>query len=75
MNTYHFTVKVFDVCSDLDNLEDKFFEVGCHDALLGISNHTAYLEFDREAANQEQAIKSALNDIRLLGFNDLTVEE
>ena len=75
MNTYHFTVVVRDARSDLADIEDKFFEAGCDDALLCSYNDTVYLEFDREAENAAQAIRSALDNIRSLGFSDLVVEE
>ena len=75
MNNYHFTIVVRDARSELSELEDKFFEAGCNDALLCSYNDTIYLEFDREAKNAEQAINSALSDIRSLGFKDLIVEE
>ncbi|ENU80116.1 hypothetical protein [Acinetobacter sp. ANC 3789] len=75
MNTYHFTVVVRDARSDLADLEDQFFEAGCDDALLCSYNDTIYLEFDREAPSAAQAIRSALDNIRSLGFSDLIVEE
>lgn len=75
MNNYHFTVIVRDARSDLSELEDWFYEVGCDDALLCSYKDTIYLEFDREAENAERAINSALENIRSLGFNDLIVEE
>lgn len=75
MNNYHFTVVVRDARANLSELEDKIFEAGCDDALLCSYNDTIYLEFDREADNAEQAVSSALNDIRSLGFHDLIVEE
>lgn len=75
MNNYHFTVVVRDARSDLADLEDKFFEAGCDDALLCSYNDTVYLEFNRDAENAAQAIRSALDNIRSLGFSDLIVEE
>ncbi len=75
MSLYHFTIVVRDANSDLANLEDLFFEAGCEDALLCQYNGTVYLEFDREAESAVQAIKSALDSIRTLGFKDLIVEE
>lgn len=75
MNNYHFTIVVRDARSDLAELEDKFFEAGCDDALLCSYNDTIYLEFDREAESAKQAITSALDNIRSLGFKELIVEE
>ncbi|WP_410471805.1 helix-turn-helix transcriptional regulator [Faucicola mancuniensis] len=73
MNTYHFTIVIRD--NQLDEIEDKLFEAGCDDALLCYYNDVPYLEFDREADNAEQAIKTAIQDIHLAGFYDLAVQE
>ncbi len=75
MSIYHFTIVVRDASSNLADLEDQFFEVGCEDALLCEYNGTIYLEFDREADSALQAVRSALDSIRSLGFKDLIVEE
>lgn len=75
MNHYQFTIVVRDAHAELTDLEDQFFEAGCDDALLCRYNDTVYLEFDREAESAVIAIRSALNDIKKLGFSDLIVEE
>jgi hypothetical protein len=75
MNTYHFTIVVRDASSNLAELEDRFYEAGCDDALLCSYNDTVYLEFDRQAEDAAKAIQSALNNIHSLGFRDLIVEE
>lgn len=75
MSIYHFTIVVRDASSDLADLEDQFFEAGCEDALLCQYNGTVYLEFDREAKSAIEAITSALDSIRTLGFKDLIIEE
>lgn len=75
MSLYHFTIVVRDANVELADLEDQFFEAGCEDALLCQYNGTVYLEFDREATSAVQAITSALDSIRTLGFKDLIVEE
>lgn len=75
MNIYHFTIVVRDAYMDIPDIEDKFYEAGCDDALLCNYNDTVYLEFDREADDAEQAIKSALENIRSIGFKQLIVQE
>ena len=42
---------------------DALCEAGCHDALVGVSNGTQYLDFDREALTLEEAVTSAIHDI------------
>lgn len=75
MDTYHFTVVVRDAYIDMPDIEDKFYEAGCDDALLCSYNGMVYLEFDREAESAEQAIQSALSNIHAVGFNELIVQE
>jgi len=75
MNSYHFTIVVRDARSDMEGLEDRLFEAGCDDALVCSYNHTTYLEFDREAETAEQAIKTALANIRSAGFKQLVIQE
>jgi transcriptional regulator with XRE-family HTH domain len=75
LNIYHFTVVIRDADANISDLEDKLFEVGCDDALLCYYNDTVYLEFDRESEGAEQAIQSALTNIRSAGFTQLVVQE
>jgi transcriptional regulator with XRE-family HTH domain len=75
MKTYHFTIVVRDAQIGMTDLEDRLFEAGCDDALLCSYNQTVYLEFDREAINAEQAIKTALADIKAAGFRQPVVQE
>lgn len=75
MNTYHFTIVIRDARYELDDLEDCLFKAGCDDALVCSYNGTVYLEFDRESETAEQAVKSALANIRNAGFKELVVEE
>lgn len=75
MNSYHFTIVVRDALLTMTDLEDKFFEVGCDDALVCSYDDTVYLEFDREAENAETAITSAITDIKMAGFHDLVIQE
>lgn len=45
-------------------VEDALFEAGCDDALLGMRNGRAFLDFDREAPTLKDAILSAIADVR-----------
>ncbi|MDY0074227.1 MAG: DNA-binding protein [Thauera sp.] len=64
---YTFTLKyrLSDDEDDLDALVERLGEAGCDDALVGIGQrgHLA-LEFTREAADAEEAVHSALADVR-----------
>jgi hypothetical protein len=51
-----------------DEIENRLFEAGCDDALLGIHTGTPYLSFDREAESLEDAIKSAIKSVQSSGL-------
>lgn len=75
MDTYHFTIVIRDARADISGLEDKLFAAGCDDALVCSYNQAVYLEFDRVADSVEQAITTALANIREAGFVQLVVQE
>lgn len=47
-----------------DALADKLFNAGCRDATLSEASGKLLLDFDREAATYEEAVRSALHDVR-----------
>jgi len=64
---YTFTLKyqLADDDRDADALVERLGEAGCDDALVGIGQPGRLaLEFTREAANAEEAVCSALADVR-----------
>jgi len=64
---YTFTLKyqLADDDRDLDALVERLGEAGCDDALLGNGQlGRLALEFTREAADADQAVRSALTDVR-----------
>lgn len=62
--TYHFTLILKNVDETTPNLEDSLYEAGCDDALINYRNGAAYLEFDREASTLEEAVISAIKNVR-----------
>jgi hypothetical protein len=77
MKTYHFVLWLQGVTDITEELENKIFESGCDDALLGTYHSRPFLEFDREADSLLAAVKSALGDtakaglaIERIGFYD-----
>lgn len=62
--TFQFTLVLKHVSDKTDNLEDSLFEAGCDDALINYRNGAVYLEFDRESTNLEDAVVSAIKDVR-----------
>ncbi|MGB6102383.1 MAG: DNA-binding protein [Pusillimonas sp.] len=64
---FTFTLKyqLTDGDNDLDALVERLGEAGCDDALVGIGQPGRLaLEFTREAANADEAVRSALADVR-----------
>ncbi|KGC11029.1 putative dNA-binding protein [Burkholderia gladioli] len=64
---YTFTLKyqLADDDRDPDALVERLGEAGCDDALVGIGQPGRLaLEFTREAANADEAVRSALADVR-----------
>jgi len=67
MSEYEFTLK-FAIPSGLDRetLEARLFEAGCDDTLLGTAQPGRMaLRFARAAASAQQAVDSALRDVRV----------
>lgn len=56
-----------------DDVENKLFEAGCDDALLGLHGGTPYLSFDRVALTLASAIKSAIRAVESCGFEVVRV--
>src|SRR5438045_462050 len=62
--TYQFTLVLKGVGQDTPDLEDSLYEAGCDDALINFRNGTIFLDFDREASSLEEAVISAIKNIR-----------
>lgn len=62
--TYQFTLVLKNVNEQTAALEDCLYEAGCDDALINFRNDTAYLEFDRESSSLEEAVISAIRDVK-----------
>ncbi len=75
MTEYNFTLVLGRATPDTEGLEDKLFEAGCDDALICSYNQTVYLEFCRQADSADEAIRSAVADIRTAGFAVRTIQE
>ncbi len=63
-NGYQFTLVLKNVNEKTPHLEDSLYEAGCDDALINYRNGAVYLEFDREAESLEDAVVSAIKNIR-----------
>lgn len=61
---YQFTLVLKNVDEKTISLEDSLYEAGCSDALINFRNGTVYLEFDRESSSLEEAVISAIRDVK-----------
>lgn len=50
-------------------LENRVFEAGCDDALLGKRDGIVYLDFNREAPTLAEALASATEALKAAGFD------
>ena len=62
--TFQFTLVLKNVDENTPNLEDSLYAANCDDALINYRNGTVYLDFDREAYSLEDAVISAIKDIK-----------
>ena len=74
MTTHTFTLIVSGFSELTHLVEDAIFEAGCDDALLGVRNGVAFLEFDREASSPREAVLSAIRQVESVGFRVVRVE-
>ncbi len=63
MPIHHFTLIVDGPDLQDDASIDALFEAGCDDATVGRTGGIQYLDFDRDAATRDEAIRSALTDV------------
>ena len=70
MPTHHFALAVDGPDLQDDVLIDRLFKAGCDDAAIVRSDGIQYVDFDRKAANLDEAVLSVVTDIeRVEGVN------
>ena len=62
MNNYEFSL-ILSVSEISASMEDAFFEAGCDDALLGVEDGIAYLDFCRESRSFSEALSEAFHQV------------
>ncbi len=63
-DTFQFMLVLKNVDENTPHLEDDLYEAGCDDALVNYRNGAVYLEFSREATSLEEAVVSAIKDVK-----------
>jgi hypothetical protein len=77
MSDYEFTAILAGVSTlaELsDETIDRLYESGCDDGTLGSTEGKVFVHFTRQADSLQQAIESAIADIRSAGFEVARVE-
>ena len=68
MKMYEFDVVLQNVSEVTDEQADALFAAGCDDGTPVVCNGVAWIHFDREAASLEEAIRSAVAQVRAAGL-------
>ncbi len=74
MNKYHFTLVVSETTELTESLADALYSAGCDDATPGTCEGILTLDFHREAASLEDAISTAITNVRRSGLEVARVE-
>lgn len=61
---YQFTLVLKNIDEKTSCVEDSLYEAGCDDALVNFRNGAVYLEFDRKSSSLEEAVISAIKDVK-----------
>jgi hypothetical protein len=64
---WEFTLELTGIKDLTAELADSLFRAGCSDATFGKSEGKLWLDFDREAESLEEAVTTAMNDVRKAG--------
>jgi hypothetical protein len=74
MHKYDFTLILAEFLDLTDDLADTLFAAGCDDGTPGTCNGVFSIDFHREATSLEEAIRSAIADVRTAGYEVTRVE-
>lgn len=74
MTTYEFDVVLTGQTEVTEEQAEALFAAGCDDATPASSNEVAWIHFDREAPSLEEAIRSAVAQVRAAGLSVKKIE-
>jgi len=74
MTCWEFTLILREVAEMTESLANALYDAGCDDATVGSSSGVARVSFSREAATLQDAIQSAVRDVRKAGCDIARVE-
>jgi len=67
MDRHSFSIEITGGILRHPEFEDILYEAGCSDALIAIVDGRMMVDFDRYASSYENAVASALSDLRKAG--------
>ena len=67
MKTYEFSIIASGMDPEADDFEARFYDGGCDDALVAFQKGHIIIDFAREAESVDQAISSAIENVRSVG--------
>jgi hypothetical protein len=71
---HEFTLILTDISEMTDEVASALYEAGCDDSSPGSCDGVASVDFHRDAETLEEAIQSAIRDVRKAGFEIDRVE-
>jgi hypothetical protein len=74
MHKYDFTLILTELLELTDDLADALFAAGCGDGTPGTCKGVFSIDFHREAKSLEEAMRSAIGDVRAAGYEVERVE-
>ena len=74
MSKYDFTLILTEPLELTDDLADALFAAGCDDGTPGTCHGVFSIDFHRVAGSLEEAIRSAIADVRSAGYEVARVE-
>jgi hypothetical protein len=74
MSKYDFTLVLTESPELTDDLADTLFAAGCDDGTPGTRHGVFSIDFHREAVSLEDAIRSAIADVKTAGYEVARVE-
>ncbi|MGH7200329.1 MAG: hypothetical protein ACREJB_06965 [Planctomycetaceae bacterium] len=73
-HVYRFRVILADLEEVSEDAAEALYEAGCDDGLCGSSEGIADVMFDREAKSLDEAVRTAVRDVRKAGFQVARIE-
>ncbi len=67
MRTFEFSIIASGLDPHADDFEDRFYNAGCDDALVAFQKGHIIVDFSRESETIEEAIASAVDNVRAAG--------